>query len=113
MSTEKPAQVVTVLSTFPDAETAREVGTLLVRERLAACANVVPGVTSIFRWDDEIRADAEVLVVLKTTADAAERLGERIAALHPYDVPEVLTLDVAGGHAPYLQWVDEEVGERA
>jgi periplasmic divalent cation tolerance protein len=98
-------RVVTMLVTAPDMETAEGLARALVEERLAACANVVPGVVSVYRWEGEVRRDAEVLMVLKTTESGAVALERRVVELHPYEVPEVLTLSVTGGHAPYLSWV--------
>src|SRR5688572_3381794 len=102
--------VVTVLTTTPSAEVADRIGTALVEERLAACANLVPGVKSVFRWKGELSREAEVLVVLKTTAARLGDLRRRLVELHPYEVPEVLALDVREGHPPYLDWVRAEVG---
>ena len=105
-----PAGVVVALVTAPDAEAAERLASALVEERLAACANVVPGVVSIFRWDGKVQREDEVLIVLKTTAEALPRLTPRVAELHPYDVPEVLALPVSGGLDAYLSWVTAEVG---
>jgi len=102
--------VVTVLTTAPNADVAERIGEALVTERLAACANVVPGVRSIFRWKGVVSRESEVLVVLKTTNEALHDLRRRIVELHPYDVPEVIALDVCAGHLPYLDWVREQVG---
>lgn len=99
-----------VLTTAPSTAAAEQLGRALVDERLAACANIVPGVTSIFRWDGAVRRESEVLVVLKTTATVEARLRARLVELHPYDVPEVLALEPVGGHAPYADWVRAEVG---
>ena len=97
-----------VLTTFPDEESARRVGRTLVEERLAACANVVPGVVSIYRWEGAVETAEERLVLLKTRAALVERLAERLVALHPYAVPEVLSLEVDRGAAAYLRWVADE-----
>ena len=102
-----------VLTTAPTVEVAEQLGTALVEERLAACASVVPGMTSIYRWQGEVRRESEVLVLLKTTVDSVERLRARLVELHPYDVPEVLALGVEAGHQPYLAWVEAEVGPLA
>jgi periplasmic divalent cation tolerance protein len=102
-----PVQVVFV--TLPDADGARAMARILVDERLAACGSVVPGLTSIYRWEGAIEEEAEALLVLKTTADALPGLLARIPALHPYEVPEILALPVGEGHPPYLDWVRESV----
>lgn len=97
--------VVVVLVTAPDADTAARLAHTLVEESLAACGNLVPGVRSIYRWQGAVHDDAEVLLVLKTRADRVEALRARLVALHPYEVPEVLALPVLDGHGPYLDWV--------
>jgi periplasmic divalent cation tolerance protein len=101
---------VVVLVTAPSAEVAERIGRALVEERLAACANVVAGVTSIFRWKGAIEQESEVLVILKTTAAGVEPLRRRVVELHPYEVPEVVALAVESGHGPYLDWVRASVG---
>lgn len=97
--------VTVVLTTAPDAAVAESLATALVHEGLAACVNIVPGVTSIFRWEGEVQREAELLLVTKTTEERVPALCERIVALHPYDVPEMIALPVTGGHAAYLDWV--------
>lgn len=91
--------------TAPDPETAERIARTLVKRRLIACGNVLPGITSIFRWQGAIEREAEVLVVMKTRADRVGELLESAPALHPYDVPEFLVVPVEAGHAPYLDWV--------
>lgn len=101
--------VSAVVTTAPDATVAESIATRIVEERLAACANVVPGITSIFRWKGEVQREAEVLVVFKTTEAGWAALRDRIVALHPYDVPEVLSFPVSAGSDDYLRWVAGEV----
>jgi periplasmic divalent cation tolerance protein len=110
MSEPLESPLMVVLTTAPSAEVADRIGTTLVEERLAACANLVPGVTSVFRWGGEPHHESEVLVVLKTTAACLGTLRRRLVELHPYELPEMLALEVRGGHAPYLEWVRAEVG---
>ncbi|HEY4055581.1 MAG TPA: divalent-cation tolerance protein CutA [Kofleriaceae bacterium] len=97
-----------VLSTFPTPDKAAEVGRILVEERLCACVNLVPGIRSIYRWQGAISDETETLALIKTTADRIDVLKARIATLHPYEVPEILELDIAGGAASYLAWVVEQ-----
>lgn len=97
-----------VLVTAPSAEQAAELARALVEERLAACGNVLPGVRSVYRWEGSVREDAEALLVLKTTRARLEALRERVLALHPYQVPEVLALPVEAGSAAYLAWISAE-----
>ena len=94
-----------VLVTAPDLAVAERLVRTLVEERLAACGNIVPGVTSIYRWQGGIQRDEEVLIVLKSAAQTVPRLTARVPELHPYEVPEVVVLEIAGGHGPYLDWV--------
>ena len=95
-------------STAPDAAVAARIARALVDERLAACANLVPGVRSIYRFRGAVEDEQEVLLVIKTRADRIDALAERLRALHPYEVPELLVLPTAGGLAPYLDWVRAE-----
>lgn len=97
--------VRTVLMTAPDPEEAERLATALVEARLAACANLVPGVTSIYRWQGAVERAEEVLLVLKTTGERLPELVERAVEMHPYEVPEVLALPVEAGHADYVRWV--------
>jgi periplasmic divalent cation tolerance protein len=97
-----------VLVTCPTPERAAEIARALVEERLAACGNVVPGLRSIYRWEGKVQDDAEALLVLKTTRARFEALRERVLALHPYEVPEVIALSVEAGSAPYLAWIAAE-----
>ena len=94
-----------VLMTVPDPQTGERIARDLVDSELAACVSLVPGLTSIYRWKGEVHADAEVLAVVKTTQAVVERLLERAAELHPYDVPELVSLPVSEGYGPFLEWV--------
>lgn len=106
---ERGASVVLV--TAPDAAVAEELVQALVQERLAACGNIVPGVQSIYRWEGTIQREVEVLIVLKTTAGQVPALIERVSALHPYEVPEVLEVPVQRGLDRYLGWIHESIEE--
>lgn len=96
-----------VLSTIP-AEAARSLASTLIEERLAACVNVLPGVTSIYRWKGHVTTGEEALLVMKTAADRVAELSARVAELHPYDVPEIAVLEVCGVNAQYAHWVNVE-----
>ena len=100
--------LVLALSTAPDAEQARRIGTTLVEERLIACANLVPGVTSIYRWNGGVQVDGEVLIIMKTRRALVPRLKERLPQLHPYEVPELVVTPVVDGLGPYCRWVRDE-----
>lgn len=98
-----------VLCTCPDAETGERIARELVEARLAACVNVVPGLTSVYRWKGEVQTDREVLLVVKTTAGAFGALREAIRAAHPYELPEIVAVGVEDGLEEYLRWIDESV----
>lgn len=106
---EERTEARVVLVTAPGAEAAEALVRTLVEEGMAACGNVVPGITSIFRWKGAVEREEEALVVLKTTAAVVPRLLARLPTLHPYEVPEVLVLPVLAGHGPYLSWIAESV----
>jgi periplasmic divalent cation tolerance protein len=110
MSVVPETGVLAVLTTVPDAAVGERLGRALVEEHLAACANIVPGVVSVYWWEGSLQRSGEALVILKTTEDRLAELEARAVQLHPYDVPEVLALPVGAGHAPYLEWVHREVG---
>jgi periplasmic divalent cation tolerance protein len=102
--------VSVVLVTVPDAEVGRRLARALLEERLVACANLVPGVTSLYRWEGEVQEDDEVLLVMKTRSGLVPRLSARIPELHPYELPEVLALGVTDGLPAYCRWVLDETG---
>jgi periplasmic divalent cation tolerance protein len=104
------SDALVVLVTVPNAETADKLGEALVGERLAACVNVVGGVRSIYRWKGAVERDQELLCVCKTTRAAFERLRARVVELHPSELPEIVALPIALGHAPYLAWITASVG---
>lgn len=100
--------VSVVLVTVPDVRVGRELGRQLVDEGLVACVNVVPGVRSIYRWQGKVEESDECLLVMKLRRAGVGPVRERVQALHPYDLPEVLALPVEDGSQPYLDWVVAE-----
>jgi periplasmic divalent cation tolerance protein len=96
-----------VLSNFGSAEEARRVARILVEERLAACANVIPAVESIYRWKGEVETAPETLVLFKTNIDRYYQFEARLKQLHSYEVPEILALQAHAGLLDYLRWVDD------
>lgn len=97
-----------VMTNMPDAVTAHTLARQLVESRLAACANIMPGVQSIYRWQGAIEEAAEVTLLIKTTERRYDELEAAIRAGHPYDLPEVIAVPVDYGSASYLNWVAEE-----
>ena len=97
-------------STCPDEGTARRIATRLVEERLAACVNVVPEITSIYRWQGALETASECLLIIKTRGERLAVLEQRLVELHPYELPEFVAVAVEGGSAAYLEWLVEETG---
>lgn len=97
-----------VLVTVPDSATGVAIAEALVGERLAACVNRVDGVHSTYRWEGKIERGAESLLIIKTRSSLVAAVIERVRALHPYTVPEVIALTVASGHPAYLGWLGAE-----
>ncbi len=87
------------------------IGRALVGERLAACANVFDGVTSVYWWQGAVEEDSEAVLIVKTRAELVERLVERVKALHSYDCPCVVALPIEAGNPDYLAWIGAETGE--
>lgn len=104
---EMPTSYVIVLTTFPVDGDAESLARTIVDERLAACVNLLPPMQSIYRWQGAVEQASERQLVMKTTVRCVDGLKKRIAALHPYDVPEILVLPVGGGAESYLNWIDE------
>jgi periplasmic divalent cation tolerance protein len=98
-------RILLALSTFPDAEIARRISNQLVSERCAACANILPGIESVYRWKEKIESGNETLVLFKLSEDRQSAFQDKLRSLHPYDVPEIIFVPVASGLPEYLQWV--------
>jgi len=104
-------KILLALSTFPDAETARKISNQLVAEKLAACANILPSVESIYRWKEKIELGNETLVFFKLSEDGQSAFQEKLRSLHPYEVPEIIFVPVSNGLSEYLGWVVENCGQ--
>ena len=104
--------VLLALSTFPDVETARRISQQLVADKLAACANILPAIESIYFWKEKVERSAEVLVFFKTTKDRQSAFQEKLRSLHPYEVPEIIFTTIDGGLPDYLRWVAENCRSR-
>lgn len=100
--------VLIVFSTFPDASQAREAAKNLVGNGLAACVNILPGLTSVYRWQGKLEESAEVLLLIKTSEDAYPRLESALKACHPYELPEIVAVAATAGLPEFLNWVANE-----
>jgi periplasmic divalent cation tolerance protein len=92
----------------PDREVAMRIARALVDARLAACVNVLSGCTSVYRWDGVVETAEEVPMIIKTRAGRYDEVEAAIRSLHPYELPEILTVPVVHGLSEYLEWVAEE-----
>ena len=103
--------LILVLSTFPDMNKARQIGTALIERQLVACVNFVPGILSVYRWENEIQQDDEVLGVFKTRRALFLKVEATLTELHPYQTPEIVSLDVAQASKAYGSWIAQVTGE--
>lgn len=99
--------------TCASVEEAEHIGRTVVEERLAACANILPGATSIYRWQGRIETASETVLVLKTRGGLVDALAERVKALHSYTVPCVVALPITAGNPDYRAWLLAETATRA
>ena len=98
-----------VFCTCPDLAQAKRIAEELVTKKLAACANILPGLTSIYKWEGKITHDDECLLILKTRRDVLNTLSETIQSLHAYELPEVVAVSISEGLTGYLNWIDESL----
>ena len=101
------ASCIVVLITAKDRQEAQGIAQALVQEKLIACANVVAGVESLFRWQGKVDIAQEVLLVLKTKRTLFNKLAARVKALHSYETPEIIALPIVAGSRDYLNWIKE------
>ena len=104
----QPSDFIVVFVTAPSSEVAANLAKTLVTEKLVACVNSLPGLRSIYMWEDKVCDEEEVLCVLKTRRELFPALRDRVTALHPFQVPEIIALPLVDGSAPYLAWLRDE-----
>ncbi|HTK32431.1 MAG TPA: divalent-cation tolerance protein CutA [Candidatus Saccharimonadaceae bacterium] len=102
-------ELLLVSTSFAEEADAARVARALIDERLIACANIVPGARSLYRWEGVVRDEREVLVLMKTRKQDWTALLSRLHELHPYDTPECLAVRVAAGAPKYLAWLEAEL----
>lgn len=108
MSVPEGAERVRVETTTDTRASAGAIARSAIEHRVAACAQVVGPITSFFRWENEVQEDEEWMVVLKTAADRLSDLTAHLLEVHPYDVPEVISVPIDGGNPEYLSWLTDE-----
>ena len=98
-----------VLIAAPESES-EKIAKILVKEGMAACVSIVNGIQSIYNWKGQIEKDAEDLLLVKTRAEHLENLTQKVLSIHSYEVPEVIAISLEAGATPYLQWIDQVIG---
>lgn len=107
--TKEPEHIV-VFITVADEEEARLISRVLLKQRKAACINIIPGVNSLFWWQEKIDSAQESLLVIKTRSALLDEVIQLVKEIHSYDVPEIIALPIIGGNKDYLEWIDNETG---
>jgi periplasmic divalent cation tolerance protein len=103
-------KLVLIYATFPSAAEAERIGGALVDQGLAACVNVLPGMTAIYVWEGKRQRDAEAAMIIKTRSDLADRAIAEVRKTHPYTNPALVVLPVVGGSEDFLRWIGEQTG---
>ena len=106
-----PMTVNLIYMTASSKTEAQKIGKALVESRLAACVNILDNMQSIYRWEQEIQQDTEVVLIAKTTGNLISQLIEKVIALHSYDCPCIVSLPISDGYPPFLDWIQAEVKE--
>lgn len=105
--TKKPEHIVAFI-TVADEEEARLISRVLLKQKKAACINIIPGVNSLFWWQEKIDSAEESLLVIKTRSVLLDEIIQLVKEIHSYDVPEIIALPIIGGNQDYLEWIDNE-----
>jgi periplasmic divalent cation tolerance protein len=102
-------ETILVLSNTPDEESAKQIAETLIKMQLAACVNILSPYLSIYRWQDQVERSTEIPIMIKTNKNQYAEVEKVILKLHPYELPEIITLNVSGGLPAYLQWVNTQL----
>jgi periplasmic divalent cation tolerance protein len=102
-----PEDILMLYCTCPDDEVAERIATEIVSRGLAGCVNRIPGLTSTYRWEGELRTGTEVLLLIKTSASRSAELTAELLRMHPYELPEIIAVPVVGGHQAYIDWIGD------
>lgn len=102
-----------VFVTVPSLKVAGRIATAIVQGKLAACVNIVPAITSIYKWEGKLYRDKELLLIIKTRKTLFYKLADKIKNLHPYKIPEIIAMPISKGYKPYLDWIGGSVSSGA
>jgi periplasmic divalent cation tolerance protein len=108
---KNPMPVNFIYMTAGSKAEAQKIGRSLVESRLAACVNILDNMQSIYRWEEQLQEDSEVVLIAKTTDKRVPQLIDKVKSLHSYDCPCIISLPVSGGYPPFLDWIQSEVNE--
>ncbi len=101
-----PTQYQITLCTCPDKDTAEKIAQLLVNDKLAACVNILPGITSVYRWHEQVESAQEHLLLIKANKSRYQAIETAIKKHHPYELPEIIAVPIKNGLPEYLHWID-------
>jgi periplasmic divalent cation tolerance protein len=107
-----PTPYLIIFCTVPDSTTAKKIARILVKEKLAACCNILEGLNSIYSWENKIQDEAELLLIIKSRKELFPELEQQIKKLHPYVVPEIIAMPIINGNQEYLKWMEKNVKKR-
>ncbi len=99
-------KLIFIYTTWPDQSTAKLAAKKLIQSQLVACANLIPGMQSIYMWDSQLQETSETVMILKTKEGLFSKVEETLLAQHPYECPAIVAIPFLGGHGPYLQWLE-------
>uniref|UniRef100_A0A8D8AQ60 Protein CutA homolog n=1 Tax=Culex pipiens TaxID=7175 RepID=A0A8D8AQ60_CULPI len=108
----EPGQHSIAYVTTPDENSAKALARKLVERKLAACVNIIPGLTSVYEWEGKLNEDHETLLMIKTRTSRVDELAKFVRENHPYSVAEVISVPIENGNPPYLEWLSRSVPER-
>jgi len=103
---------IVVFITVPSRESGEKISHALVKDKLAACVNIIPGIFSIYQWNGNIESDNELLLISKSRTALFDKIVTTVRKHHPYDVPEVIALPIIAGSDDYMAWIDESTSEK-
>ena len=100
---------ILILCTINDIQKAKEISQKLLEEKLIACSNIIPNINSLYRWEGKICEDNEFLLILKSRKDLFEEINSIITNIHPYEIPEIISVDIKDGNDAYIEWLNREL----
>lgn len=106
------SEFIVILCTVSSKDEGNKIAGSLVQKRLAACANIIDGISSIYEWKGEICKDEENLMIIKSRKSLFEEIKKEILSLHSYELPEIVSLPITDGLEPYLDWIKENTGQQ-